>query len=469
MADDALLVTTATASLLPPFVPGSPAPAAAPDSGASSDPFAKLVADVMAGLDPSSSAAGLVAQLLGAQNIPVASVTPAGGALSPPPTDAGLANPNTDLLQGLPPLTATTSGAPGNDAQPSGNNLPLLQSALLQSATPPNPALPAVAATSAARVDTVQIPEAALLGGAAAALTSADPQLPPSTVSASASALDLTGAAASASIPASAFAELLGSARRDALAGKSSNTLTALPTVQTAGGPNADASRSAPIAVTTPGPSLYALLTGSAAKGSDDTTFMTALASASERDGATPQNTNTTPQGAPALLNDSNFVLTPPTPVARAVESHLPLPLRDPNWAGAFADHVTYLVKGDMNQAELHLNPPELGRIDVRIALTQDQASLVFSSPQAGVRDVIESSLPRLREMLNDSGIALVNVDISDRSLTQDRRNQPSPSSESNSPSYNGSGSGNDSEDAVVAELTARILPRAQGFVDYYV
>jgi flagellar hook-length control protein FliK len=69
--------------------------------------------------------------------------------------------------------------------------------------------------------------------------------------------------------------------------------------------------------------------------------------------------------------------------------------------------------------AELHLNPPNLGPIEVRLTISNDQASAVFVSHQSVVREAIETALPRLREMLADNGIMLGNVTVGSESFSQ--------------------------------------------------
>jgi hypothetical protein len=103
-------------------------------------------------------------------------------------------------------------------------------------------------------------------------------------------------------------------------------------------------------------------------------------------------------------------------------EMILPVPPQHQNWSQAFAERVTFAVTQQMQEAELRLNPPQLGQIEVRISLQQDQASLLFTSPHGAVRDAIEASLGRLRESLSEGGFNLVNVDVSDKSLAQERR-----------------------------------------------
>lgn len=92
-----------------------------------------------------------------------------------------------------------------------------------------------------------------------------------------------------------------------------------------------------------------------------------------------------------------------------------------PGWSDVFADRVTFMVKQNLQEAEIRLNPPQLGQMEVRIVMSNDQANLMFSSPHSGVREAIEASIGRLRDMLADNGFNVVNVDVSDKSLAQQR------------------------------------------------
>jgi flagellar hook-length control protein FliK len=65
--------------------------------------------------------------------------------------------------------------------------------------------------------------------------------------------------------------------------------------------------------------------------------------------------------------------------------------------------------------AELHLNPPNLGPLDVVLKISDNQATALFTSPHGAVRDAVENALPRLREMLADNGITLGNTTVSDQ------------------------------------------------------
>lgn len=81
-------------------------------------------------------------------------------------------------------------------------------------------------------------------------------------------------------------------------------------------------------------------------------------------------------------------------------------------WGESLAERLTWLVQGELEQAQLELNPPELGRLDVRLRLQGDQASVSFASGAAEVREALEQALPRLREMLADAGIELTDAQV---------------------------------------------------------
>jgi flagellar hook-length control protein FliK len=55
----------------------------------------------------------------------------------------------------------------------------------------------------------------------------------------------------------------------------------------------------------------------------------------------------------------------------------------------------------------------------VRIAVQGDQAQVWLTAHSAVTRDALESSSPKLREMLGTQGFSQVNVDISQRSFQE--------------------------------------------------
>ncbi|SFN71192.1 flagellar hook-length control protein FliK [Nitrosospira briensis] len=92
-----------------------------------------------------------------------------------------------------------------------------------------------------------------------------------------------------------------------------------------------------------------------------------------------------------------------------------------PGWDNALGQKVLWMVSQQQQVAELSLNPPDLGPLQVVLSINGDQASAVFVSQQADVRQALEAALPRLKEMMADSGINLGNTTVSSDSPQQQR------------------------------------------------
>ena len=82
-------------------------------------------------------------------------------------------------------------------------------------------------------------------------------------------------------------------------------------------------------------------------------------------------------------------------------------------WAEDFGSRLVWMAKENRQYVELRLNPPELGLLNVRMALQQNDAHIAIGVHHSAVREAIEATLPRLRELLAETGVTLVNVDVS--------------------------------------------------------
>ena len=102
---------------------------------------------------------------------------------------------------------------------------------------------------------------------------------------------------------------------------------------------------------------------------------------------------------------------------AGSLGESLDQPVGQPGWGRELGSRVLWLAKDNQQYAELRLNPPHLGPLEVRISLQSDQgASLSFLSSHAAVRDAVAGALPQLREMLADGGFTLLDVNVSHHS-----------------------------------------------------
>ncbi|WP_171033536.1 flagellar hook-length control protein FliK [Thermomonas fusca] len=77
-----------------------------------------------------------------------------------------------------------------------------------------------------------------------------------------------------------------------------------------------------------------------------------------------------------------------------------------------FSGHVAWLAGQRIGQAEIRVVPEHLGAIDIRLQMDGSNVRAEFHSAQPEVRQALEASLPRLREMLGQHGLHLAHAGV---------------------------------------------------------
>lgn len=99
-------------------------------------------------------------------------------------------------------------------------------------------------------------------------------------------------------------------------------------------------------------------------------------------------------------------------------------PLTHPGWSKDLGEQIVWMNNKAIPAAEIRLNPAHLGPISVRIDVSQDQATIMFTAQHTEVKEAIEASIPKLREMLGTQQLNLSNVNISQNSTSDQGRSQ---------------------------------------------
>ncbi|MBS1140996.1 MAG: Flagellar hook-length control protein [Proteobacteria bacterium] len=99
-------------------------------------------------------------------------------------------------------------------------------------------------------------------------------------------------------------------------------------------------------------------------------------------------------------------------------------PLHAEAWPKQFGEKIVWLAKNDQQTAQININPPQLGPVQITLNLNGDHATALFSSQNAEVRQAIEASLPQLKEMLSAAGISLGDTNVG-ANLAQQNQNNP--------------------------------------------
>lgn len=89
------------------------------------------------------------------------------------------------------------------------------------------------------------------------------------------------------------------------------------------------------------------------------------------------------------------------------VTARIDTPLGASGWGEAFQQKIVWLVDRQQQSAELHINPPHLGPVEVSLSMGEEGTHVAFASPHAAVREAIEASLADLKTALGEKGLAL--------------------------------------------------------------
>ncbi|MBB2757607.1 UNVERIFIED_ORG: flagellar hook-length control protein FliK [Xanthomonas campestris] len=110
--------------------------------------------------------------------------------------------------------------------------------------------------------------------------------------------------------------------------------------------------------------------------------------------------------------------LQDPAPVFSA--SPTPTPeMGSDTFDDAIGARLSWLADQKIGHAHIKVTPNEMGPVEVRLHLEGDKVNASFSSANADVRQALEQSLPRLREMLGQNGFQLGQADVGQQQQNQ--------------------------------------------------
>lgn len=154
---------------------------------------------------------------------------------------------------------------------------------------------------------------------------------------------------------------------------------------------------------------------------------------------------------------------------ANALPINQPLAMHQSGWSEEVVNRVMYLSSANLKSADIQLEPAELGRLDIRVNISADQAAQVnFVSGHAGVREALDSQMHRLREMFAQQGMGQVDVNVSDQSRNwqgQGQEQQPARNSAGGQRLEGGAG---EDHAGAAAEPVAPSVVLGSSAVDYY-
>ncbi|MDF5279331.1 flagellar hook-length control protein FliK [Vibrio parahaemolyticus] len=120
-----------------------------------------------------------------------------------------------------------------------------------------------------------------------------------------------------------------------------------------------------------------------------------------------------------AAAGQQGVVAQQQTRAEAAQQAQLPLQLTKELANEQVAEKVQMMMSKNLKNLDIRLDPPELGRMQIRMTMNNDLANVHFTVTNPQARDIIEQTLPRLREMLAQQGMQLADSSVQQQSSGQ--------------------------------------------------
>ena len=170
---------------------------------------------------------------------------------------------------------------------------------------------------------------------------------------------------------------------------------------------------------------------------------------------------NNTPTTSPATAaSQTDALLQNPN------DNRLPLDNDPEAWGQQLSSRILTMVGKDIQEARIHLDPPELGALEIRLSVdSQDQTKIQIHAQHPQVREALESQSQRLRDALAQQGLSLNEFNVSDQSQQQTgtRSGQQGNNPQTDNNSLNGS---NDNDQTT--DLDTPRIQQHQGLLSTY-
>lgn len=124
-------------------------------------------------------------------------------------------------------------------------------------------------------------------------------------------------------------------------------------------------------------------------------------------------------------------------------------------------EKIRWMMSARNMMAEIRLDPPELGSMQVRVNMSGDTASVSFVVQSQQARDALADATPRLRDMLAEQGIEL------GESFVQQQSSGQGETGENGDGQFAGGGTQRAEEDDTKI-IEQRVTRESMGGIDYY-
>jgi len=120
--------------------------------------------------------------------------------------------------------------------------------------------------------------------------------------------------------------------------------------------------------------------------------------------------------------HDAQSLNQPTTNASKTLQEQLQqqlqqkIPLHEQFAAANLKERVGLMLNGGISQAVISLDPEELGAMSIRMVMQNDQLSVQFQVQNSAAKEMLDQTMGKLKEMLEEQGIALGQSDVDQES-----------------------------------------------------
>lgn len=136
------------------------------------------------------------------------------------------------------------------------------------------------------------------------------------------------------------------------------------------------------------------------------------------------------------------------------------------------AEKVRWMVNSKNSSAEIRLDPPDLGAVNIKVNLSGDAAQVNFTVQSQAAKEALDQAVPRLRDMLQQQGIELGQSSVQQDNPGQQGAEQQGEFAQggqnSGASMTNNESSMMESQDFAQGHIEQRVSNGRLGGIDYY-
>lgn len=167
-------------------------------------------------------------------------------------------------------------------------------------------------------------------------------------------------------------------------------------------------------------------------------------------------------QSLDSLLNMIQSDTTIQTPKVLTPQQSEVISIYRKDFSNAVKEKVMVMINQKIQQVDIQLDPPEMGNIQVRVNLQNEQAVVTFNVQNQQAKEALEQNMGKLKDMLAQTG-----VDVGDANVNQQSNSQGDNLGNDGSSQSNGSQL-EQSEDLMAGAQQLNVLKASSTGVDYY-